>query len=156
MFKRIKSITLEEKVDENPDLSYLGEICETKLPKYKPGKYWIPINPNNLNEGWFSPCNHLPFKQENWDHVSTEDQLKVIEEYRSLRKAAIHYAYEDLKRLQAYHQGTWWSIGLILTAHVEMSEDGEHWTHEKIWDALRGIDSDAGEDNKKEIVNDLI
>jgi len=26
MFKRIKSITLEEKVDENPDLSYLGEI----------------------------------------------------------------------------------------------------------------------------------
>jgi hypothetical protein len=153
--KKINHITFSVEFDEWPDVSYLGEI--STQPTWKEGEAWIPVDPENFkdytNPEWFSPCNHLPHKKENWIHVSTEDKQDIIKKYGSLRKADIAYAYEDLKRLQ--HAGHWWIESYIIRASIAMSDDGEHWAFDEIIVSLGGIKSDGDDQYKKQITNDI-
>ena len=160
--KKINNITLKIEIDEDPDVSYLGVIIESPADKkhLRPHalndyETWIPVNPKNPDGEWFSPCNHLPHKDSNWEHVSQEDKNKVIAKYGSLRKADITYAYEDCKRLQNFYAGNWWMEGIILKASIAVSDDGIHWAHDEIVCSLWGIESDGGEDYKATIVKDL-
>jgi hypothetical protein len=118
-------------------------------------EHWIPINPDNIDEGWFAPANHLPHKINNWNHVSQESKNEVIAKYGSLRRADIAYAYRDLKRLQDFNADTWWCIGIIVTAKIEVSEDEKNWAHEEVNASLWGIESDATEEHKQTIIEDL-
>ena len=152
--KKINKITLKIEIDENLDVSYLGEIAETPRNGYD-NEAWIPVDPKNPNGEWFSPYNHLPHKDSNWDHVSQEDKDEVIKEYGSLRKAAIAYAYQDLEHLQNFYAGRWWMEGIILRASIAVSDDGIHWAYDEIVCSLWGIESDGGEDYKATIVKDL-
>lgn len=155
--KKINHITFSVKIDDYPDLSYLGKI--STRPTWEKGKTWIPVDPKNFknyrNPEWFSPCNHLPHKKENWDHVSEKDKQETIEKYGSLREADIAYAYKDLKRLQQFYAGRWWVESFILRASIAVSDDGKHWAFDEIIVALGGIESDSDSEYKKEITTDL-
>ena len=153
--KKINNITLKIKIDEDPDVSYLGEITNSYNARKQYNKHWIPVNPKNPDGEWFSPCNHLPHKDSNWEHVSQEDKNKVIAKYGSLREADIAYAYEDCERLQNFYAGNWWMEGIILRASIAVSDDGTHWAYDEIVCSLWGIESDEGEDYKATIVKDL-
>ena len=160
--KKINNITLKTEIDENPDVSYLGVIIESPTDKkhlrpHSLNDYetWIPVNPKNPDGEWFSPCNHLPHKDSNWNHVSQKDKDEVIAKYGSLREAAIAYAYEDCERLQNFYAGRWWMEGIILRASITVSDDGIHWAYDLIICSLWGIESDGGEDYKATIVKDL-
>ena len=153
--KKINNITLKIEIDENQDVSYLGEIADSQTARKQYNKHWIPVNPKNPDGGWFSPCNHLPHKDSNWEHVSQEDKNKVIAKYGSLREADIAYAYEDCERLQNFYAGRWWMEGIILRASIAVSDDGIHWAYDEIVCSLWGIESDGGEDYKATIVKDL-
>lgn len=133
--KKITSITIKEKEDYDPDLSYLGEISHKKTYD----KHWIPINPDNLSEGWFSPCNHLPYNPNSG----------------ITREEAIKYAYEDLHRLLSYGR-TWWTNGIKITARFAISDDeGKHWANDERSESLWGIESDCDKKYKQEIIEDL-
>ena len=153
--KKIMQIKLKVENDTDADLSYLGEIAEK--PRYRTYKEsWIPTNPDDINNTeWFSPCNHLPHKEENWNHVSQEDKDRMITKYGSLRKADIAYAYEDLKRLQDYFNNRWWMEYFVLIATIGISDDGTNWGTFKIYDSIGGIESDSEKDHKQEIIDDL-
>ena len=153
--KKINNITLKIEIDENPDVSYLGEIADSQTARKQYNKHWIPVDPENPDGEWFSPCNHLPHKDSNWEHVSQEDKNKVIAKYGSLRKADIAYAYEDCERLQNFYAGHWWMEGIVLRASIAVSDDGTHWAYDEIVCSLWGIESDGGEDYKATIVKDL-
>ena len=153
--KKINKITLKIEIDEDPDVSYLGEIADSQTARKQYNKHWIPVNPKNPDGEWFSPCNHLPHKESNWDHVSQEDKDKVIAEHGSLRKADIAHAYQDLEHLQNFYAGRWWMEGIILRASITVSDDGIHWAYYEIVCSLWGIESDGGEDYKATIVKDL-
>lgn len=153
--KKINNITLKIEIDENPDVSYLGEITNSYNARKQYNKHWIPVNPKNPDGEWFSPCNHLPHKDSNWNHVSQKDKDEVIAKYGSLRKADIAYAYQDLERLQNFYAGRWWMEGIILRASIAVSDDGIHWAYDEIVCSLWGIESDGGEDYKATIVKDL-
>ena len=142
--KKLIEITFEREIDEYPDLSYLGEIkYQSRKPISENKEAWIPINPNDISEGWFSPGNHLPHNIRNWDHVQGEARQQIIDKYGSLRKADIAYAYEDLHRLQEYEIMRWWMEIYTLEAHIAVSDDGEHWAHDTIRDCLGGIESNG-------------
>ena len=153
--KKINNITLKIEIDEDPDVSYLGEIADSQTARKQYNKHWIPVDPENPDGEWFSPCNHLPHKDSNWNHVSQKDKDEVIAKYGSLRKADIAYAYEDCERLQNFYAGRWWMEGIILRASIAVSDDGIHWAYDEIVCSLWGIESDGGEDYKATIVKDL-
>ena len=153
--KKINNITLKIEIDENPDVSYLGEIADSQTARKQYNKHWIPVDPENPDGEWFSPCNHLPHKDSNWDHVSQKNKDEVIAKYGSLRKTAIAYAYQDLERLQKFYAGYWWMEGIILRASIAVSDDGTHWAYDEVVSSLWGIESDGGEDYKATIVKDL-
>ncbi len=152
--KKINNITLKIEMDNDADVSYLGEIAETPRNRHD-NEAWIPVDPENPDGEWFSPYNHLPHKDSNWEHVSQEDKDEVIAKYGSLRKAAIAYAYQDLKRLQKFYTGHWWMEGIILKASIAISDDGNHWAYDEVVCSLWGVESDGGEDYKATIVKDL-
>lgn len=153
--KKINNITLKIKIDEDPDVSYLGEIADSQTTRKQYNKHWIPVDPENPDGEWFSPANHLPHNPKSWDHVSEEKKDKVIAKYGSLRKADIAYAYEDCERLRKFYAGHWWMEGIILKASIAVSDDGTHWAYDEITTSLWEIESDGGEDYKATIVKDL-
>jgi hypothetical protein len=113
------NIKVTTETDDYPDISFLGEFAKKPLNRHQ-NEAWIPTNPDNMGHTiWFSPCNHLPHKKENWAHVSDKDKQKAIEEFGSLRKADVYYAYEDMKRLQAYYADKWNMEIITVTATIE-------------------------------------
>lgn len=78
--KKINNITLKIEMDNDADVSYLGEIAETPRNRHD-NEAWIPVDPENPDGEWFSPYNHLPHKDSNWEHVSQEDKDEVIAKY---------------------------------------------------------------------------
>lgn len=153
--KRITNVKVITTTDDNPDLSFLGEFSRKPLYRHK-NEAWIPTDPDNMRHTiWFSPCNHLPHKEENWRHVSEEDKQKVIKEFGSLRKADIHYAYEDMKRLQAYEDGKWYMKIIALVVTIQVSEDGTHWATQDLVESIGGIESDSDDKYKNMIINEM-
>ena len=60
--KRITGAKVITTIDDNPDLSFLGEFSRKPLYRHK-NEAWIPTDPDNMKHTiWFSPCNHLPHK----------------------------------------------------------------------------------------------
>ena len=153
--KRITGVKVITTTDDMPDLSFLGEFSRKPLYRHK-NEAWIPTDPDNMEHTiWFSPCNHLPHKEENWRHVSEEDKQKVIKEFGSLRKADIHYAYEDMKRLQAYENGKWYMEIITLVVTIQVSEDGTHWVTQDLVESIGGIESDSDDEYKNMIINEM-
>lgn len=154
--KRITEITIKTEFDNDPDMSYLGEITDRKNYDLHRHCLSIPTDPDDINNTkWYMPANHLPHKEEDWKHVSLIEREQIIRQYGSLRKADIHYAYEDLKRLQDYYAGRWWMEGIIVTAKIEVSEDGKNWAHEEVIASLWGIESDMTKDQRSNVIADL-
>jgi hypothetical protein len=154
--KRITKVTIRTEFDESPDLSYLGEITKTRQYDIQRHRLSIPTNPNDMdNTEWYMPENHLPHNEENWKRVSLIEKEQTIREYGSLRKADIHYAYEDLKRLQDYYNQQWWCEGITVTAKIEVSENGKNWAHDEVIASLWGIESDDTKKHKQDIIEDL-
>jgi hypothetical protein len=145
IMKRINSITVKTEYDTDPDLSWLGEIHED------------PRRPFDIkcDHYWFTPGQHWPHNPTAWKHVTPESKNFVLAKYGSLKSADYHYALQDMKRLQDYYTGRWYMTGVIVTAKIAISEDGDHWAHEKITNALGGIESDSTKEYKQEIINNL-
>lgn len=152
--KKINDITLKIEPDDNPDVSYLGEIARNQKYRHE-NEAWIPVDPDNPSGDWYSPMNHLPHKDSNWAHVDQKTKDEVIARYGSLRKADIAYAYQDLERLQKFNAGSWWMEIITLRASIAVSDDGEHWAYDEVVCSLGGVESDGGEDYKHTIVKDL-
>lgn len=153
--KRITNVKVITTTDDDPDLSFLGEFSRKPLYRHK-NEAWIPTDPDNMKHTiWFSPCNHLPHKEENWRHVSEEDKQQVIKEFGSLRKADIHYAYEDMRRLQAYENGKWYMEIIALVVTIQVSEDGTHWATQDLIESIGGIESDGDDEYKNTIINEM-
>jgi hypothetical protein len=154
--KRINSITIKTEYDESPDLSYLGEITETKQYDLQKHMLSIPTDPDDMNNTkWYIPENHLPHKEENWKTTPQEFKDQAIAKYGSLRKADIAYAYDDHTRLQDYYAGKWWMEGIIVTAKIEISEDGKNWAHDEVIASLWGIESNSDKEYRENIIADL-
>jgi len=143
--KRINSITIRTKLDQDPDLSWLGEFHEG------------PRRPFDIQYGdnWFTPGQHWPHNPKAWEHVTPESKNEVLAQYDSLKSADYHYVLQDMKRLADYYAGYWCMTGVIVTAKIAISEDGDHWAQHEITDSLWGIESDVSEEYKQEIITDL-
>ena len=46
--KKINNITLKIEIDEDPDVSYLGEITNSYNARKQYNKHWIPVDPENM------------------------------------------------------------------------------------------------------------
>jgi hypothetical protein len=154
--KKITSITIKEVINNDPDISYLGEITKTKQYNVHRKQSSIPTDPDNIDDSdWYMPFNHLPHDPNEWKHVSQEEKERVIKEYGSLRKADIAYAYADMERLQNYYEGKWWCIGIVLTARFAVSDDGIHFAYDDMNASLWGIESDINKEQKNQFIDEL-
>jgi hypothetical protein len=152
--KKIISVKLLRKYDNDPDLSYLGEFhngdrkpFDLEPVEERIGGWYATL--------WFTPARHWPHDPKSWNHVSQEDKEKVIKQYGSLKKADWTYAREDRQRLIDYYRDEWWMIGIIIEVKVGISDDGKNWGILDIQESLGGIESDAGKEHFDEVIKDL-
>lgn len=131
-------------IDENPDLSHLGEYTDTfeegaidreKLGHMKSGQF-----------RYFVPMNHRVYDKKDWDHVSAKDKRELILKHGSLKNTTRFYAMEDYKRYEAYNDDKWHMTVCIVTARFGALSATA---------SLHGVESDCGEDYRKEVERDV-
>jgi hypothetical protein len=152
--KKIISVKLLKKYDDDPDLSWLGEFHDGDRKPFDLAPVEERIG-GWYRTTWFTPSQHWPHNPNNWDNVSQEDKEKVIKQYGSLKKADWTYARKDRQRLIDYYEEKWLMIGIVLKVQVGISEDGKNWGILDIEESLWGIESDSKKEHFNEIIEDL-
>ena len=145
--KTIESIKIEREMDQDPDLSYLGEF------HYGPRK---KFDISNGDDSWYTPAQFWPHNPKNWENVPPKNIEQTIKEFGSLRKADYQYAIADMKRLLNYYHNNWHMIYIRATTEIKVSDDGIHWAHETLRIGCGGIETDSGEEYINEITSDLL
>lgn len=134
-------------VDENPDLSHLGEYSE----KNEEGAIDCKEHSRNYREGhtfrYFIPGNNVPHNPENWSHVTKKDRAECIKKYGSLKLTDEAYAMQDFKRMDAYNNDGWHMTGCKVTLRLGSMEAD---------DSLWGIESDCGDKYRRETEKELV
>lgn len=131
---------IEEKEDNDPDLSYLGEFTD----KWEPGalnhfaKQYGHNGRDNREYKWFVPCN---------TYASHRKGLIEMKYGKVLADSlAREYVAQDYKRSKDY--GTYWyMVGIVVTAYVNDIEIGTA--------SLWGIETDSDESYKTETIEEL-
>lgn len=146
------SVSLEVEVkikwetDENPDLSFLGEYTnEESEGTLDRAKHGVRVGDHQCR--FFRPANHWPHNPKNWNSVSGEEKAEVIKKYGSLRNTDLHYAVEDMKRMEDFEAGKWSMEGCVVTVRIGALEAS---------DSLWGVESDSSDDHRKEIERDCL
>lgn len=87
-----------------------------------------------------------------WSHVSEADKALVIEQFGSIQAACRQYAREDAQRIQSFRAGEWWFEGCRAVAEVRYElYDGNLRIERLSSGGLYGIESDCGEDYRREV-----
>jgi hypothetical protein len=144
---KILGIKLFHKLDDDPDLSWLGEFHDGDRKKFdmEPVENRVGCMFETL---WFTPGpNHWPHNPKSWDHVSQEEKDKVIAKYGSLKKADFEYARADRDRLVKFYQNKWSMLGIGAEARILITDIVQTITSSYLW----GIESDAGKDYHQEV-----
>ena len=89
---------------------------------------------------------------EGWSHVPDEDKAKVVEKHGSIWKACEAYARQDAERISDFRGGRWCfeSCRAIAEVRYEISP-GTYRIEHLSSPGLGGIESDAGDDYRREI-----
>lgn len=120
---QILSVRIERVVDENPDLSHLGEYSDT------PGPNAIDRRERgDAGAREYRYCNITMSAAETGNPESVE---------------------QDYQRMQAYNRFEWWMIGIIAKAKVKLANSDVIQTIHS--GGLWGIESDAGDDYFAEV-----
>lgn len=138
------AISVKWEIDENPDLSHLGEYSD----KPEEGAIDRQALGDSQSEEYryWNPENHKKFDPKNWDHVSGKDKAMTIRKHGSLRNAEAHYRMEDYKRHEAFNNNEWWMEVCVVTVRIGAL---------KAEASCCGVESDAGEDHRKEIASSV-
>jgi len=149
---KIASISIRVEVkfkwemDESPDFSYLGEYTNKEdQGTLDRAKHGIRVGHNECR--FFRPANHWPHDPKNWDHVSGKEKAEVIKKHGSLQNADLHYAVEDMRRMEAYEAGEWYMEGCVAIVRAGSLE-----ARGSVW----GVESDSSGDHKREIERDCL
>lgn len=100
-----------------------------------------------------TPEEHYGEAGANWKHVTGEYLAKVIADHGSVWGACVEYARQDAARLAAWEAGEWCETGCFAVAKVR-SPSGVVQTIRS--GGLWGIESDAGEEYRREVEQDSL
>lgn len=127
------------KVDEYPDLSWIGEYTD----RYTDGA----INTFTM-QGYVDHSKYKYFVA----CQSFSERLSGLRKYhlseRTARIAAAKELLDDYKLYESYNNGEWYMQGVIVTAYL----DGVKVDSNSLW----GVESNAGDEFMQEIVDDLV
>lgn len=146
---RIESVKIVREVDNDPDLSWLGEysnhdegyaIDRQERGDAGPGEYRY----------WNPGPNHVPHDPANWSHVKGEELAKVIAEHGSIAAADAAYVEADYQRCEAYNRGAWCMMGVYAVAEVIVSGTVQRVQSGGLW----GIESDSDPSYFAEVAQD--
>lgn len=144
----LREVKINVVVDDNPDLSYLGEYGKAYKPgaidreeqgDYEPGQF----------QYFYPSSNHYPHNPKNWEHVTKADRGKVIKKYGSLRAADEAYTLQDYRRMETFGD-SWHCVGIYAVATVLMGDTLQEIRSGGLW----GIESDSGLSDLREVAQD--
>lgn len=150
---KILSVRIEQKFDDSPDLSYLGQyIWKAEPLAYiiegeHAGKFVCELPedaelPRNYGRGsapFILPGNHVPHNPKNWAHVPPPQAAEVIAEFGSLKNADLEFARRDCRRLTRFADD-WHSVGVIAKAEINVAGVVQTIHSRGLW----GVESDMG------------
>ena len=123
---KILSVRVESRVDDSPDLSWIGEYSND------PGKNAIDRQERgDMQRGEYRYCNIELSGEDTGNPESVE---------------------QDYQRLEAFNQGQWWEIGVVAKATVQLRPDGPIQTLHS--GGLWGIESDSEDGYMNEVKQD--
>lgn len=126
--RKILSITIHHKLDECPDLSFLGEYSSKRARFSFDRKVLGDWNRNEYE--YFNPYQN-PF------NGKTQAEKKEI----------CKYAKQDYERYESYNNQHWHMIGILAEAKIQVSDIIQRITSGGLW----GIESDSN----KEYINQV-
>jgi hypothetical protein len=158
---KILKIYIETPIDEDPDLSWLGEYKNTPGPcaidRHERGDQG-----RNEYRYWNPGSNHCPVGDpKNWEHVGQASINKVFRnlpaEWKKRRrefKSVIalldtFYIEQDYERHEAYENGHWHMVGVRVVVQIEVKGTVQTVQSPGIW----GVESD-GRDYHREVAED--
>jgi hypothetical protein len=163
---KVVKVYIETPVDENPDLSWMGEYSR------KPGPCAIDRKERG-DQGWnelqyFNPSsNHCPpGRPANWKSTTPAQIREAFNElplewrkkwkngrgeFKTLAELLdTYYIEQDYQRCEAYNDGVWHMTGIIAAAIVESNNVRQKITSAGLW----GVESDAGKGYLTEIAKE--
>jgi hypothetical protein len=166
MKAKIVRVWIEKRVDEEADLSYLGEYAASAQSEWAVDRRANGDGSNEEYRYWNSGGNHVPpGKPENWSHVTDEDVWAAVRKNNatlpdgvipSSRASAIealdlHYIQEDYQRCEGYNRGDWNMVDVIAKAEVRSTQGIIQVLHSG---GLWGIESDSDASYFEEIAGE--
>lgn len=148
--KSILKIKVVKEVDTDGDISWLGRYESSWEPGAIDRRRFDPTYGSG-NLVYFVPANHWPHNPARWKNVQEEDRARVIDEYRTLKRADWTYAVRDMIRLGEF--GTVWEfVGLYASAEILVCGVIQYISSGGLW----GIESDSGKEYFEEVAEEEV
>lgn len=147
---RIQSIRILHKIDEYPDLSYLGEYTDRK-------PYKEDLNRKSAFYRYYAERNEYKYFIPAYSVSEHRNDLQKIGYSKGVsEEMARQYCKSDFDRMEAYNRGDWYAIGIIAEAIIELPCNGYKKMQVISSGGLWGIDSDSGSKYIEEIENEQL
>lgn len=143
--KTIVGIKMVKVVDTDPDISYLGRYERSWEPGAIDRTRFDPTYGSG-NLRYFVPANHWPHNPRSWDLVLEEVKSRVLEKYRTLKRADWCYAVQDMVRLGKLGDD-WQFVGIYASAQIIVGDVFQHIKSAGLW----GIESDSSDEYFREV-----
>lgn len=150
---RIDGIRILHKIDEYPDLSWIGEYTDSKPDEcdLKGGSAFYRVNYEYRGYKYFIPCYSV---QERFKDLQAMGYSKGVAE-----ELARSYCRKDFERMEGYCKGDWYMIGIIAKASICIPYESYDKIETISSGGLFGIESDSGDtyiqDIEKEQLSEL-
>ena len=182
--KRIIEVSIVTICETQPDLSFIGEYTDKAsdwVIVREEGEYLAELNQKAAKEAYAKyvyDCEHsedekgygknpIAFGAWQEDNQIEYDLPNKSREYRFFKPYAggekegtedyKKYGLQDFERMESYERQNWCMTGIKAVAKIQTSEDGKDWLCNEISSGgLWGIESDCGEDYKKEVADDQL
>lgn len=147
---KILSVRIETKVDETPDLSFIGK----NLDAYPPHDSWAILRVGEKAGEFFRDLDNCDSWSKNpspnefmWFYPATTQTKISDEDNRS-------NALADYKRMKQAEDSQFEMLGIIAKAEIQMTSDSAIQTIRS--GGLWGVESDSGADYIKEVQDDQL
>lgn len=181
--KRITEVSIVTITEMQPNLSFIGEYTDKSgdwVIVRQEGEYLATLNEQADKEAYATyladdknvaeyvaqgeswPPSFEAWKEEQYDTGYTLSirgrESRFFKPYAGGEEEGSEdyktYGLQDYKRMESYNQQNWYMTGIKAVAKIQTSEDGENWLCNEVKSGgLWGIESDCGEEYKKEVAD---